>query len=307
MVGGATLGTTVSSWRGGWILCSAVIFKRGMILVGTTPSIQDGRLNGWGDPGGVTGSVESIGEDELLVVSFREPVLDGLESLDLNPPPPLPRFFLKLRWRLIQFPLGFSHLLRASISGSLLHFSRVRINVFLRKYFLLWTYLEMASAHACLQVNLAHSSAHRPLPWSLLFGLAAGKNKKSIIKTCHTLTTFLNIGLQFLASGLSISHEIRRISGEIHPKPYKIRCFNKNYSVWWMQERGYDLGSHEIWGHSPPPCTPPNWIVFVETSDFIRFGVDFTGNPPDFMVKSAGFHLKSARFHECELLGDDQV
>ena len=55
-------------------------------------------------------------------------------------------------------------------------------------------------------------------------------------------------------------HEIRRISGEIHPKPYKIRCFSKN------------------------------------SSDFIRFGVDFTWNLLDFM-KSTGFHLESARFH----------
>ena len=147
--------------------------------------------------------------------------------------------------------------------------------------------------------------------------------------------TIKNIGLQFLARGLSISHEIRwisgeirRISGEIHPEPYKFRCFNKNYSVWWMQERGYDLGFHEIWNESP--CTPPNWRVFAETSDFIRFWVDFTWNLPDFtwnlpdFMKSAGFHLKStgfqviswnppdfmvksAGFHECELLGDDQV
>ena len=35
---------------------------------------------------------------------------------------------------------------------------------------------------------------------------------------------FMNIGLQFLARGLSISHEI-------HPEPYKFRCFKKNYSV----------------------------------------------------------------------------
>ena len=33
-------------------------------------------------------------------------------------------------------------------------------------------------------------------------------------------------------------HEIRRISGEIHPKPYKIRCFNKNSSVWEGAWRG---------------------------------------------------------------------
>ena len=88
-----------------------------------------------------------------------------------------------------------------------------------------------------------------------------------------------NIGLQFLASGLSISHEIRRNLGEIHPEPYKFRCFNKNYSVCWMQERGYDLGFHEIWGHSPLHATPPKlksfWIYKV----------------------LGGFHLKSTRFH----------
>ena len=87
----------------------------------------------------------------------------------------------------------------------------------------------------------------------------------------------------FLANGLSISHEIHRISCEIHPKPYKSICFNQNYSVWWMQERGYDPGFHEIRGHSPLHASPPNWRVFVETSDFIRFWVDFTWNPPDFM------------------------
>ena len=62
-------------------------------------------------------------------------------------------------------------------------------------------------------------------------------------------------------------HEIWRISPEIHPQPYKIRCFNQNYSVWWMQERG-------LWP----------WISW---------------NPPDFTgeihqiswVKSTGFHL----------------
>ena len=102
----------------------------------------------------------------------------------------------------------------------------------------------------------------------------------------------INIGLQFLVSGLSISHEIRRISGEIHPKPYKIRCFNKNYSVWWMQERGYDLGFHEIWGHSPLHA-PPKLKSFCWNIWFYKV--------------LGGFQVKSARFHECELLGDDQV
>ena len=35
-----------------------------------------------------------------------------------------------------------------------------------------------------------------------------------------------------------ISGEIRWVSGEIHPKPYKIRCFNKNSSVWGGAWRG---------------------------------------------------------------------
>ena len=33
-------------------------------------------------------------------------------------------------------------------------------------------------------------------------------------------------------------YEIWQISGEIHQKPYKIRCFNKNSSVWGGAWRG---------------------------------------------------------------------
>ena len=51
-----------------------------------------------------------------------------------------------------------------------------------------------------------------------------------------------------------ISHEICQISCEIHPKPYEIRCFNKNSSVWGVQGGGYDPGFHEILGHSPSPA-----------------------------------------------------
>ena len=50
----------------------------------------------------------------------------------------------------------------------------------------------------------------------------------------------------------------------IHPKPYKSKCFNQNYSVWWMQERGYDPGFHDFHEISWNP-------------------LDFTWNPPDFM------------------------
>ena len=150
-----------------------------------------------------------------------------------------------------------------------------------------------------------------------------------MIQSCGlVLSTFKNIGLQFLARGLSISHEIHRISwnpheiwwisGEIHPEPYKFRCFNKNYScenrcleesrgtlffteekkkkknysVWWMQERGYDLGFHEIWGHSPLHA-PPKLKSFCWNIWIYKVWVDFTWNPPDFM--------------NYELLCDDQV
>ncbi len=157
------------------MLCSAVIFKRGIIFTGTTPSIQDGRRIGFGMLPGGSGSVDNMGEDELRDFSLRKPARDGLASRLRPPPAPLPLFFLKLRCLLIQFPFGFSSLLLAKMSGSLLHFSRVRINVFLRKYFLLWTYFEMASAQLCRHVNLAHSSAHSPRPLSRLLGFAAEK------------------------------------------------------------------------------------------------------------------------------------
>ena len=51
-----------------------------------------------------------------------------------------------------------------------------------------------------------------------------------------------------------ISPEIWRISGEIHPQPYKVRCFNKNSSVWGVHGGGYDPRFHEIRGHSPSPA-----------------------------------------------------
>ena len=68
--------------------------------------------------------------------------------------------------------------------------------------------------------------------------------------------------------------EIRRISCEIHAKPYKIRCFNKNSSVWGGAGRG-------LWSRI--------------SCEICRI----SQNPPDFM-KSAGFHMESAGFHEIE-------
>ena len=40
------------------------------------------------------------------------------------------------------------------------------------------------------------------------------------------------------SSRKSFYFEIRQISPEIHPKPYKIRCFNKNSSVWGVHGGG---------------------------------------------------------------------
>ena len=82
--------------------------------------------------------------------------------------------------------------------------------------------------------------------------------------------------------------EIRRISCEIHPKPYKIRCLNKNSSVWGVQGGGYDPGFHEIRGHSPSPA-------FIKLNSFgwnICFYKVLGGFHADFM-KSARFHVKS--------------
>ena len=75
-------------------------------------------------------------------------------------------------------------------------------------------------------------------------------------------------------------YEIRQISGEIHPKPCKIRrvfaetSASDFWNIWFHLKSARFHGFHEI-----------HWILW---------------NLLDFMVKSAGFH-------ERELLGDDQV
>ena len=80
---------------------------------------------------------------------------------------------------------------------------------------------------------------------------------------CHTVIVFLTTiqyllvfrkkdlyliitqKLIFLKSGGF--HEIWQISCEIHPKPYKIRCSNKNSSVWGVQGGGYDQDFMKSW------------------------------------------------------------
>ena len=102
--------------------------------------------------------------------------------------------------------------------------------------------------------------------------------------------------------------EFTQISSMKSTQNYKSKCFSKNSSVWWMQGGGYDQGfheicwiSHEIHQISWNPLDfkimsfcmmikyrsfifqKTNQKSFAETSDFIRFGVDFTWNPPDFI------------------------
>ena len=86
--------------------------------------------------------------------------------------------------------------------------------------------------------------------------------------------------------------EIQRILCEIHPKPYKIRCFNKKSSVWGVQAGGYDPGFHEIMGHSPSPA-------FIKLNSF-GWNICFYKVLGGFHMKSARFHVKSTRFHEIE-------
>ena len=78
-------------------------------------------------------------------------------------------------------------------------------------------------------------------------------------------------------------HEIWRISGEIHPQPYKIRCFNKNSSVWGGCMEGAMTPDFMKSRVIAPLLHSSNWIVLVETPAFTRFWVDFTWNPADFM------------------------
>ena len=75
-----------------------------------------------------------------------------------------------------------------------------------------------------------------------------------------------------------IIHEIRQISGEIHPKLYKFRCFSKNSSVWGGCMEGAMTPDFMKSKVIAPLLHSSNWIVFVETSEFIRFWVDFMWN-----------------------------
>ena len=144
------------------------------------------------------------------------------------------------------------------------------------------------------------------------------------MKSVWNLVDFMKSGRFQVKSGRF--HEIQWILGEIHPKPCKIRrvfaetSASDFWNIWFHLK---SAGFHEICQIS--------WWNPLDFMDFMK-SAGFHGeihwiswiswwNPPDFMVKSARFHgeihqiswwnlpdfMKSARFHECELLGDDQV
>ena len=86
-------------------------------------------------------------------------------------------------------------------------------------------------------------------------------------------------------------YEIHQISWNLYEicqiswNPYEIHWISWNpYEICWISWNPY-----EIWRIS---CEiHPNWRVFAETSEFIRFWVDFTWNPPDFRWNPPDFKL----------------
>ena len=116
---------------------------------------------------------------------------------------------------------------------------------------------------------------------------------------------YRNIGLQFLASGLSISWNPVDFmkSSRFHVKSTQ-NLIKANVSTKTIQFDEYRRGAMnqefmKSWVIAPS-LHPPNWRVFVETSDFIRFWVDFTWNLPDFknmsfcvMIKYRSFFRKT--------------
>ena len=121
--------------------------------------------------------------------------------------------------------------------------------------------------------------------------------------------TQLNIGLQFLASGLSISWNPLDFmksgmkSGGFHMKSTQ-NLIKANVSTKTIQfdecRRGaMNPGFHEILGHSPLPA-PPKLKSFC-------WNIWFYKVLGGFHMKSTRFHVKSAGFKKYELLRVDQV
>ena len=96
---------------------------------------------------------------------------------------------------------------------------------------------------------------------------------------------------------------------------YKSKCFSKNSSVWWMQGGSYDQGFHEIhqispWNLVDFTCeiqqssprfhlwNPPKIIKASVSAKTLQFDECKVGAMTKDFMKSTGFHVKSAGFHE---------
>ena len=73
-----------------------------------------------------------------------------------------------------------------------------------------------------------------------------------------------------------LDHHAKAHNFEIHPRPYKIRCFNKNSSVWGVHGGGAMTPDFMKSRVIAPLLHSSNWIVLVETPTFTRLWVDFT-------------------------------
>ena len=111
--------------------------------------------------------------------------------------------------------------------------------------------------------------------------------------------------------------DFTQISSMKSTQNYKSKCFSKNSSVWWMQGGGYDQGFHEIhqispWNLVDFTCqiqqssprfhlwNPPKIIKASVSAKTLQFDECRVGamtkdswNPPDFTLKSGGFHLSN--------------
>lgn len=173
---------------------SDVTLSLGIMLTGTTPSMQDGRRKFL--------DVDEAGEvaGEIVMRSGADP-LRFVEATEAEKSPLADDVFLsvflrfRLRWRWIQLPppppprdlVSPSSVVLCddARSGSLLHLSFERRKAFLKKYFLLCMYLDMASAELWQPQKRAHCSAHRPRPLSRRFGFAPGTECKNQWRIRH--------------------------------------------------------------------------------------------------------------------------
>ena len=129
--------------------------------------------------------------------------------------------------------------------------------------------------------------------------------------TCDSIVHSCVIGLSKNERPI-LDHHTKAHNFEIQPQPYKVRCFNKNSSVWGVHGGGYDPGFHEIQGNSSSPA-------FIKLDSFgwkhlLLQGLGWISHeihwisPEDFMwiswnladfIKSGGFQSKDPLARNC--------